>query len=106
MIMGLLEPIVAGFSYTETMILYDENGVPYSVEVLNDCEIKVSIMDEDCCRPHLSTTDVTILDAGTIEFTFPTIGLCQGRYALVIDVTLDDEDPERIVHLTLPVTRN
>lgn len=106
MIMGLLEPIVSGFPWTQQMVLSDENGVPISEDLLNDCDIKIKIMDEACCRAQL-TVDASVLEAGTIEWTFQNISLCQGRYALVVDVyTEDPDDSERIAHFTLPITRN
>ena len=105
MITGLLEPVVSGFSWTQQMVLSDENGVPIADDVLSDCEIKIQIMDEICSHGR-ATAIASVLDVGTIEWTFPNIGLCQGRYALVIDVTGDDQIPERIAHFTLPVTRN
>jgi len=106
MIMGLLEPIVAGFPWTQQMVLSDENGVPLAVEVLNACTITVKIMDEDCSRAQASVV-ASVIEAGTIEWTFPTIGFCQGRYALVVDVTTDEPlEAERIAHFTLPITRN
>lgn len=106
MIMGLLEPIVSGFPWTQQMVLSDENGVPLTEEVLGDCTITVKIMDEDCSSAQASAV-ASVIEAGAIEWTFPAIGLCQGRYALVIDVTTDEPlEAERIAHFTLPITRN
>lgn len=105
MITGLLDPIVSGFAWTQEMVISDENGVPYDEGLLNDCDFLITISDEDGCNQRASTADVTVLDAGTIQWTFPSIGLCQGRYSLTIDVTGDDAIPERIAILTLPVIR-